>query len=104
MILFLFSWFNDQGRYIRLNGVPPVLDEKGSLLQMFRRMVFVFSVVVVLVTAIGVQAQTEAAWTFMHYFALDNNLESQVFGDLIEITNVGSTDDVNIVAQVDRAV
>lgn len=39
----------------------------------------------------------------MQYLAMDNNLEGQIFGDLIEISAAGSTEDVNIVAQVDRS-
>ncbi len=43
-----------------------------------------------------------ADWTYMQYFAMDNNLESALYNDLTELQAVGSTDQVNIVAQVDR--
>src|SRR5690349_2763922 len=43
-----------------------------------------------------------AEWTYMQYFAMDNNLESSLYGDLAEMQAVGSTDDVNIVVQADR--
>ena len=49
-------------------------------------------------------AQTNIAeWTYMTYYNGDNNLESSIYGDLTEMQEVGSTDKVNIVAQVDRA-
>lgn len=38
----------------------------------------------------------------MQYFAMDNNLESALYGDLTEMQAVGSSDQVKIVAQVDR--
>lgn len=43
-----------------------------------------------------------ADWTYMQYFAMDNNLEGNLYNDLTELQEVGSTDRVNIVAQVDR--
>ena len=44
-----------------------------------------------------------AEWTYMMYYNGDNNLESAIYGDLTEMQAAGSTDQVNIVAQVDRA-
>lgn len=50
------------------------------------------------------QAQeTVAAWTFMVYVAGDNDLESYALADLNEMEFVGSTTDVNVVAQIDRS-
>ncbi|MEP7292301.1 MAG: clostripain-related cysteine peptidase, partial [Chloroflexota bacterium] len=43
-----------------------------------------------------------AEWTYMQYFAMDNNLEAALYGDLTEMQAVGSSDEFNIVAQVDR--
>ncbi len=43
-----------------------------------------------------------ADWTYMQYFNMDNNLESALYNDLTEMQAAGSTDQVNIVAQVDR--
>ncbi len=43
-----------------------------------------------------------AEWTYMQYFAMDNNLETALYGDLIEMQAVGSSDQFKIVAQVDR--
>jgi Clostripain family/PKD domain len=44
-----------------------------------------------------------AAWTFLVFVNGDNNLEEAALDDLQEMEQVGSTDDVNIVVQVDRA-
>jgi hypothetical protein len=45
---------------------------------------------------------TNPKWTFMVYLAGDNNLSTAGETDLGEMANVGSTDDVNIVAEFDR--
>jgi hypothetical protein len=42
-----------------------------------------------------------AKWTVMVYFAADNDLEEEAIADLKEMKKVGSTDEVNIVAQLD---
>lgn len=44
-----------------------------------------------------------AAWTFMVYIAADNNLSRYALGDIEEMEQVGSSEEVNIVALVDRA-
>ena len=48
-------------------------------------------------------AQAKKKWTVMVYLAGDNNLDSAGSGDLAEMKTVGSTRDVSIVAQFDRA-
>jgi len=47
------------------------------------------------------QAQT-VAWTVMVYMDGDNNLEEDALIDFLEMARVGSTDDVNVVVQLDR--
>jgi hypothetical protein len=42
-----------------------------------------------------------AKWTVMVYFAADNDLEEEAIADLKEMKKVESTDEVNIVAQLD---
>ncbi len=42
------------------------------------------------------------AWTFMVFLNGDNNLESAALTDFIEMSDVGSTAEVNIVVQMDR--
>ncbi len=44
----------------------------------------------------------EADWTFMVYLDADNNLEDVVDLDIAEMESVGSTPEVNIIAQLDR--
>lgn len=61
----------------------------------------------------GLSAQTSApieineigtaAWTFMVFIAADNNLEEAGLGDVNEMERVGSTDQVNILVQLDRS-
>ncbi len=43
------------------------------------------------------------SWTFLVYMAADNNLEPFAVQDLTEMASVGSTQNVKIVAQVDRS-
>ncbi|HMT09292.1 MAG TPA: clostripain-related cysteine peptidase [Pyrinomonadaceae bacterium] len=43
-----------------------------------------------------------AEWTFMFYMDSDNDLEAAQMMDLVEMSQVGTTDKVNIVALVDR--
>ncbi len=43
------------------------------------------------------------SWTFMVYMAGDNNLDPNGVQDLKEMKKVGSTKDINIIAQFDRA-
>jgi hypothetical protein len=47
-------------------------------------------------------ATTEKQWTVMVYLAGDNNLDSAGVIDLKEMKKVGSTDQVNVIAQFDR--
>jgi hypothetical protein len=49
------------------------------------------------------QSQTVADWTVMVYMAADNNLEPAALMDLNEMEGVGSSSNVNIVAEVDRS-
>ncbi|HNV70028.1 MAG TPA: clostripain-related cysteine peptidase, partial [Candidatus Ozemobacteraceae bacterium] len=47
-------------------------------------------------------APAKKKWTFMLYMAADNNLEGSADADLNELETVGSSDQVNIVVQLDR--
>jgi len=60
--------------------------------------------VVVLLAAAGALAQStpNAKWTFMVYLDADNNLEEVGIDDFLEMAEVGSTDNVQIVVQFDR--
>ena len=46
---------------------------------------------------------SQSGWTFMVYLDADNNLEGAGIEDFLEMASVGSTDEVNIVVQMDRA-
>jgi hypothetical protein len=46
---------------------------------------------------------TPASWTFMVFVNADNNLEDAGLDDLLEMSEVGSTDEVNVLVQIDRA-
>src|SRR4029079_13719707 len=48
-------------------------------------------------------AEKEKQWTIMVYLAGDNNLDGAGVTDLEEMKKVGSTDQVNILAQFDRS-
>lgn len=48
-------------------------------------------------------AGATASWTIMVYMAADNNLEGAAIDDINEMEQVGSTADVKVVVQVDRA-
>jgi len=44
----------------------------------------------------------KSKWTFMVYLDADNNLEPAGIGDFMEMSSVGSSEDVNIIVQMDR--
>lgn len=46
---------------------------------------------------------TGTRWTVMVYMAADNNLETYGIQDMNELESVGSTEDVSVVAQMDRS-
>ena len=50
----------------------------------------------------GLAADGHAKWTFMVYLAANNNLEPNSIINLMEMAEIGSTDDVNIVVQMTR--
>ncbi|MBI0581612.1 MAG: pre-peptidase C-terminal domain-containing protein, partial [Methanomassiliicoccales archaeon] len=49
------------------------------------------------------QCRSTASWTIMVYMDADNNLEAQAIEDFLEMSDVGSTSEVNIVVQMDRS-
>ena len=48
-------------------------------------------------------AAAKAKWTFMVFMAADNNLDAASVKDLAEMSKAGSTPEVNILVQLDRA-
>lgn len=59
-------------------------------------------ILIFLIAPLIAQAQG-AQWTIIYYSAADNDLESFMIGDVLEMQLIGSTDEVNIVLQMDRA-
>jgi Clostripain family len=51
----------------------------------------------------GAKASTKKSWTLMVYLAGDNNLDGAGVVDLDEMKKVGTTDEINVLAQFDRA-
>ena len=49
------------------------------------------------------QVSGKAKWTFMVFMAGDNNLDGAALRDITEMAQAGSTAEVNIIAQLDRA-
>lgn len=49
-----------------------------------------------------IRASTTAEWTVMVYLDADNNLENAGITDFMEMSNVGSRDELNILVQFDR--
>jgi len=49
-----------------------------------------------------VKASTTAEWTVLVYLDADNDLESAGITDFMEMSGVGSTDEVNLLVQMDR--
>jgi len=63
------------------------------------------AVAVLFMTTLTVVAQgpdDQPQWTFLVYLDGDNNLEGAGIDDFLEMSSVGSTNDVNIVVQFDR--
>ncbi|MFA5771828.1 MAG: clostripain-related cysteine peptidase [Thermoplasmata archaeon] len=52
----------------------------------------------------GEATQKKAKWTFIVYLDSDNDLEEAGIHDINEMETVGSTDDVNIIVLIDRAI
>ncbi len=48
-------------------------------------------------------AEGEASWTFLVYMMGDTNLEPYALDDLAEMASVGSSEELNVVAMVDRS-
>ncbi|MSP54253.1 MAG: hypothetical protein EXR69_01400 [Myxococcales bacterium] len=52
---------------------------------------------------VGPEATPRAAWTVMVFMNGDNDLEEWALGDMNELEEVGSTDEVNFIVQMDRS-
>ena len=68
------------------------------------RFVPAISVLMLVILSLGVAEAQEppAKWTFMVYMDGDNNLETDAIQDFLEMAQVGSSDDIDIVVLFDR--
>ncbi|HPP88400.1 MAG TPA: clostripain-related cysteine peptidase, partial [bacterium] len=64
--------------------------------------IFVFLILLLALLFTSNSAFAIKEWTIMSYLDADNDLEEYLLADFVEMGAVGSTDQVNIVAQVDR--
>lgn len=67
-----------------------------------QKLFLVFALLILLIPLSA--AQDRATWTIMVYMEADNNLEGDALADLLEMEFIGSSPDVNIIVQIDRAV
>lgn len=79
----------------RLGGINPGLSSLLKGVKM-RRLTFIISIIIPTYLA-------AAQWTVMVYLNGDNNLETYAIQDFNEMEMVGSSSDVNIIVQFDRA-
>ena len=49
------------------------------------------------------KANEKAKWTFMVFIAGDNNLGPAALKDIAEMSKAGSSKDLNVIVQLDRA-
>lgn len=68
-----------------------------------QRVLLLIGILVILIWGAGGVMAQSASWTVMVYIEGDNNLEGDALTDIQEMEIIGSSDDVNIVVQIDRA-
>ena len=59
--------------------------------------------IMIMLTLVGSVMAQDASWTVLIYIDGDNNLEGDALIDITEMEIIGSSEDVNIVVQIDRA-
>ncbi len=82
-------------------GAKAVFDSPKCLRKPLCRCGLIF--LVCLLMAVQTVSAKESEWTFLLYLAADNNLEAATLGDLREMIAVTDSDEVQIVALVDRS-
>jgi clostripain len=76
----------------------------NTLLRIYVSIMIITLMLSVIPSSLGEEKEDDLVqWTFMVYLDCDNNLESAGIEDINEMETVGSTDDVNIVVQMDRS-
>lgn len=75
----------------------------NTLSRIYVPIMIIILVLSVIPSSLGEEKDEDIAqWTFMVYLDCDNDLESAGIEDINEMETVGSTDEVNIVVQMDR--
>jgi hypothetical protein len=95
-----------QANRAKIDAVNNTLQySQGGLVFKFRYWLVLGILALLVIPSTGVMAQRTrtAQWTIIYYMALDNDLEPFAINDLLEMQTIGSTDEVNIIVQFDRA-
>lgn len=75
----------------------------NGLSKVRQRFLLICSIALLALFTIGSVSAQNASWTVLIYIEGDNNLEGDALTDIQEMEIIGSSDEVNIVVQVDRA-
>ncbi|MCR4402388.1 MAG: clostripain-related cysteine peptidase [Firmicutes bacterium] len=89
--------------YFRKDGITPGTQTVSIVYEPFRLDTKVLVRSGQVTTLNGAYGNLLGKWTVMVYMCADNNLESAAIADLNELEEVGSTGEVNILVQIDRA-
>ncbi|MGE5572044.1 MAG: clostripain-related cysteine peptidase [Bacteroidota bacterium] len=93
----------DANGYFRKDGVSPGTQTVSIVYEPFRLETRVIVRSGQVTTVNQTTGSLLGKWTIMVYMCADNNLESAAIADMNELEEVGSTSDVNILVQIDRA-
>ncbi len=72
-------------------------------IKLSRQVIMLCMVLLSFMLALNTVMAQDASWTIMVYIEGDNNLEGDALADIQEMEQIGSTNDVNIIVQIDRA-
>mgnify|MGYP003897968637 CR=1 FL=1 len=93
----------DAAGYFRKDGVSPGTQTVSVVYEPYRLDVKVLVRSGQVTTVNETYGNLLGKWTVMVYMCADNNLESAAIADMNELEEVGSTDEVRILVQIDRA-
>jgi len=93
----------DAAGYFRKDGVSPGTQTVSVVYEPYRLDVKVLVRGGQVTTVNETYGNLLGKWTIMVYMCADNNLESAAIADMNELEEVGSTSEVNILVQIDRA-
>lgn len=93
----------DANGYFRKDGVSPGTQTVSIVYEPFRLETRVIVRSGQVTTVNQTTGSLLGKWTIMVYMCADNNLESAAIADMNELEEAGSTSDVNILVQIDRA-